>query len=81
LIGLCYGNYGIIYHRQKNWGKSAEYFEKNIKIADDTSGLSASAVIYFSYGKILAEKGDWVKAKPQFQNALKCYEKIYEINF
>lgn len=76
LISLAYNNIGVIMGRRKTWKKSVQNFNNSIRIAGEIGSVGRSADTYFDYAKMLKTKGDFVKAKTQLQNALKCYEKL-----
>ena len=76
LLLSAYESFGVIYHNNKNWKKSIEYFNKAIKISEQIKSLDYTADTYYEYAKMYKSKYDDINAKKQFENALKYYEKL-----
>lgn len=76
LISLAHNNMGVIMGKRKTWEKADEHFNASIRIAKEIGSITRLADAHFDYAKMYLAKGDLRKAKTQYQNALKCYEKL-----
>ncbi|MDI6916770.1 MAG: tetratricopeptide repeat protein, partial [Thermoplasmatales archaeon] len=76
LISLAHNQYGLVLGKKKTWEKAIENFNTSIRVAREIGSITRLADTYFDYASMLKTKGDCVKAKTQYQNALKCYEKL-----
>ena len=76
MIVQCHINYGIIYHRKREWDKATKHFEASIKISKKIESTDFLSQAFFLYAEMLKSKGDKVKAKTHYSNSLKYYEKL-----
>ena len=76
MIGGCHANYGLIYHKKKEWDKSTWEFEKAVKIEEEVESLEGLAFIHLSYGRMLFDKGDKDRAREQFEKSIEAFEKL-----
>jgi tetratricopeptide (TPR) repeat protein len=65
-LAPAYNNLGMLYFRQREFGKAAEILEQGLKV--DPSMQSASALL----GLALYESGDYVKARPRLEAAVRA---------
>ena len=71
-----YINLACTLYLRKNWEESAENFNKSIRIGMEINSPDVLSQAYFHFAKMYKLNGDILNAKKQFENALKCYEKL-----
>lgn len=76
MIAVCHWNYGIIHHKKNEWRKSAEFFEKAVKTAEEVECLEGLSQYYHDYARMLADKGNKDKAVEKFHKSIEVYEKL-----
>lgn len=76
LLATAYINLGCALSLRKKWEESAENFNKSIRIGKEINSPDALSQAYFHFAKTYKSKGDNINAKRQFENAIKCYEKL-----
>ena len=76
LIGDGYCLYASILAQEKEWDKSADYFEKSIGIHEDLKSIDGLSQTHLYYARMLSAKGDREKARTHLLKALEYYKKL-----
>jgi len=75
-IASSYECYGNIFTLKKDWNRTTFNFNECIKINKGLGSIEGLSDAHYEFAKMYEQKGDTVKAKTQYMNALKCYEKL-----
>jgi len=76
VIANTYANLGCILYLKKDWKGSIKSFNESVRIGKEIKSLDSLSMTYLDFAKMYKSKGDNINAKKQFENALKCYEKL-----
>ncbi|MEW5760925.1 MAG: tetratricopeptide repeat protein [Candidatus Thermoplasmatota archaeon] len=76
ITGYCNANYGVYYHKKKDWVKAKEMFEESMKIGVEVECLELLSYVHRCYAKMLIDKGDKEKAIEEFKESISFYEKL-----
>lgn len=75
-IALVYNQLGQYYYTTADYGKSKDYYIKEIQIKEGLNDLQGLAIACYNFGNTLTSIGSYQQALEQFQRALTIFEKI-----
>jgi predicted ATPase len=75
-ISSTFVNYGSIHRLRKEWDKSAEYFEKSLKICTEVDAVYNIGDVLYEYGRMFKDKGDLAEAKVRLTKSSEIFKSI-----
>ena len=73
---MVYKTYALAYKHENHWEEAVEYFQRCIKINEDTNALYPLSDTYFELGLMYQEMGDAKNAQKHINMAVELYNKL-----